>query len=353
MVTLKEIAEECNVSITTVSNILNGKARAGEETKRRVLEVVKEMGYQPNYIAQGLRNSKTRTIGIIAEDIAQFTTPGIIEGIMEYCEDKGYRTVVQNLRLYARWEDKWYNNDDAYHSILDPVLQEFLSVKVDGIIYIAGHARIVQAFPSNFSVPAVMAYAYSDSPDIPSVGIDDEKSAYELVKYLLDMGHRRIGIIGGLSGNIHTQKRLLGYQKALFDAKVLYEPALVRYGDFERETGYREAKVLIDAGVSAIFCMTDRAAGGVYDYLEEVGMGVGKDISVVGFDNQDIAAYFRPGLTTTRLPLSEVGYTSAETLLSMIAETEEEKEKRPQNVEILIPCEFQLRKSVGKWNVKQ
>lgn len=350
MVTLKEIAEKCNVSVTTVSNILNGKARAGEETKKRVLEVVKEMGYQPNYIAQGLRNSKTRTIGIIAEDIAQFTTPGIIEGIMEYCEGKGYRTVVQNLRLYARWKDKWYNNDDAYHSILDPALQELLSLKVDGVIYIAGHARVVQAFPSKFSLPAVMAYAYSDSPDIPTIGIDDEKSAYELVKHLLDMGHRRIGIIGGISSNIHTQKRLLGYQKALFDAKVLYEPGLVRYGDFERETGYEEAKTLIEAGVSAIFCMTDRSAGGVYDYLEEIGMVVGKDISVVGFDDQDIAAYFRPGLTTTRLPLQEVGYNSAEMLLTMIEESQEEKEKRPQNVEVLVPCEFCPRKSVGKRN---
>ena len=84
MVTLKEIAEICNVSVTTVSNILNGKAKAGEETKKRVLEVVKEMGYQPNYIAQGLRNNKTKTIGIIAEDLAQFTTPAIVESIMKY-----------------------------------------------------------------------------------------------------------------------------------------------------------------------------------------------------------------------------------------------------------------------------
>lgn len=94
MVTLKEIAQECNVSATTVSNILNGKPKVSEETRLKVLDVVKRRGYQPNYIAQGLRNQKTRTIGIIAEDIAQFSTPGMIESIMAFCEEKGYRTIV-------------------------------------------------------------------------------------------------------------------------------------------------------------------------------------------------------------------------------------------------------------------
>ncbi|MFR2755412.1 MAG: LacI family DNA-binding transcriptional regulator [Eisenbergiella massiliensis] len=102
MVTLKEIAQECNVSATTVSNILNGKPKVSEETRLKVLEVVKKRGYQPNYIAQGLRNQKTRMIGIIAEDIAQFGTPGIIESIMAFCEENGYRTIVQNLRLHAK-----------------------------------------------------------------------------------------------------------------------------------------------------------------------------------------------------------------------------------------------------------
>ena len=306
MVTLKEIAEECNVSVTTVSNILNGKARAGEETKRRVLEVVKETGYQPNYIAQGLRNNKTRTIGIIAEDLAQFTTPAIVESIMKYCEAKGYRTVVQNLRLYGRWEDRWYHNDEAYHSVLYPAIQQLKALKVDGIIYIAGHARIIQAFPKDFNLPAVMTYAYNESDNVPSVMLDDAAASYEMVKHMLDMGHRRIGVIGGLATNIHTQKRLLGYRNALSDAEVLFDPALVCYGDFERETGYRYAKILIEEqAVSAVFGMTDRIAGGVYDYLEEEGLIAGKDISVVGFDDQDIASFFRPALTTARLPLYE------------------------------------------------
>ncbi|MBR5798850.1 MAG: LacI family DNA-binding transcriptional regulator [Lachnospiraceae bacterium] len=346
MVTLKEIAQECNVSVTTVSNILNGKAKAGEKTKQRVLQAVKEMGYQPNYIAQGLRNSKTHTIGIIAEDIAQFTTPGMIESIMEHCEEKGYRTIVQNLRLYGRWKDKWYHNDEAYHSVFDPALQELVSVKVDGIIYLAGHARVIRSFPEDFKIPVVMTYAYTESEKIPSVAIDDEKSAYEVVKYLLDMGHRKIGVIGGFPDNIHTQKRLLGYQKALFDAQVLFAPELVRYGNFERSTGYKESGELIDAGVTAIFCMTDRMAGGVYDRIEEKGLKVGRDISVAGFDDQDIAAYFRPPLTTTKLPLQEIGLHAAKLLIDKIEDEENAEGAQGEVTEILVPCTMQKRKSV-------
>ena len=111
MITLKDIAKECGVSTATVSNILNGKNKVSEETRNRVLKVVNDRGYKLNYVAQGLRKQKTQTIGVIAEDIAQFTTPEIIEGIMEVCEERGYRTIVQNLRLYARWQDLWFDND--------------------------------------------------------------------------------------------------------------------------------------------------------------------------------------------------------------------------------------------------
>ena len=215
MVTLKEIAKECRVSPATVSNILNGKPKVSEETRQRVLDTVEKRGYRPNYIAQGLRNQKTKTIGIIAEDIAQFTTPEIVDGIMSRCEEKGYRAVVKNLRLYARWSDSWYDNESSYHSILDPTLKELESIRVDGIIYIAGHARVIHCFSEDFKTPAVMAYAFTDNRRVPSVAIDDKKSACEMIHYLISRGHRKIGVIGGRENNIHTQQRLQGYQLSL------------------------------------------------------------------------------------------------------------------------------------------
>ena len=347
MITLKEIAKECNVSTTTVSNILNGKPKVGEETKRKVLEVMQQRGYQPNYIAQGLRRQKTKMIGIIAEDIAQFTTPGIVEGIMGYCEERGYRTIVQNMRLYARWHDSWYDNEKDYHSILDPALQELLSIKVDGVIYIAGHARVIRCFPEDFPVPAVMVYGYTKDPKVPSVVLDDESGAYEMVKYLISKGHRRIGVIGGRADNIHTQKRILGYQKALFEAKILFNPEWVRYAKWDRESGYTESAFLVEAGVTAMFCMSDRMAGGVYQYLEEKGMRVGVDVSVGGFDNQEIAEYFIPGLTTMDLPLREIGQKAIRILLDRIEQKEDKPESRRKVKEFAVPCSLIVRDSVA------
>lgn len=344
MVTLKEIARECKVSPTTVSNILNGKPKVSEETKQRVLETVDKLGYRPNYIAQGLRNQKTKTIGIIAEDITQFSTPTIVEGIMSRCEERGYRTIAKNLRMYARWSDSWYNNESSYHSILDPTLKELESIRVDGIIYVAGHARMIHCFPEDFKMPAVMAYAFSDNPKVPSVVINDKESACEMISYLVSKGHRRIGVIGGKENNIHTQQRLLGYQKALYDNQILFNPAWVRYADWEKEGAYQEAKALLETDVTAIFCMADRMAGGVYCCLDEMGLRAGRDIAVAGFDDQDIAEYFVPGLTTMALPLREIGNASADLLLKQMEGMGEEVPDK-----IMIPCRFIERSSV--WQI--
>lgn len=345
MVTLKEIARECNVSPTTVSNILNGKPKVSEETKERVLETVNRLGYRPNYIAQGLRNQKTKMIGIIAEDISQFSTPEIVEGIMSYCEEKGYRSIVKNLRFYARWSDSWYNKDSDYHAILEPAIRELTSIMVDGIIYVAGHARVIQCFPKDFYTPAVMAYASDSNPEIPSVGIDDQAAAYEIVNYLISKGHRKIGVIGGRVDNIHTQQRLLGYQKALFEHQILYNPAWIRYAAWDADSAYLEAQEILKTEVTAVFCMSDRMAGGLYRYLNEKGKRAGVDLAVAGFDDQEIAGFFLPGLTTMALPLIEIGHVSARMLLEQI-ESGEKQVHDDKAEKILMPCAFIERESV-------
>lgn len=147
MVTLKEIAQHCGVSVTTVSNIVNNSPKkVRDETRKKVMEAIEELGYHPNYFAQGLRRQRTQTIGVITEDLAQFTTPEIVEGIMKYCEEKKYRVLLQNLRLYSRWQDKWYNDETLIHSVLDPAMKELVSIKADGLIYIAGHEREIHLF---------------------------------------------------------------------------------------------------------------------------------------------------------------------------------------------------------------
>lgn len=345
MVTLKEIAQECNVSATTVSNILNGRPKVGEETRQKVMEVVQRRGYQPDYIAQGLRRKKTNCIGIIAEEIDQFTTPEILEGIMEVCETRGYRTMIQNLRLYMRWNDTWFHNETAYRSVMDPVMQEMISLKVDGLLYVAGHGRVISYLPENSSIPSVMVYAYTESEKVPSVVIDDEKGGYDMTKYLISKGHRKIGVIGGKKDNIHTQKRLMGYQTALFEEKIFYNPLWVRYGDWERNSGYEQARFLAqEEGLTAIFCMNDNMTGGVYDYFHEKGVQIGEEISIVGFDNRDISEYFYPRLTTMELSLRKIGIEAASLLLDSLEGGQSLQTKNV--VEKKIPCTLIERESV-------
>jgi LacI family transcriptional regulator len=343
MVTLKEIARQCNVSTTTVSNILNGKPKVSEETKQMVLQVIKETGYRPNPIAQGLRSQKTRTIGIIAEDIAQFSTPEILEGMMACCEEYGYRTIIQNLRLYAKWSDQWYDNYRQIESVLIPALQEMSSIQVDGVIYLAGHSRTICGLREYLDVPLVVSYASADQPSIPSVEIDDEQGSYEMMRYLLSKGHRRIGFIGGRADNNHTRRRLLGYQKALYEEKILYNPAWVRNGNWNRVSGFAEMEALLQEDLTAVFCISDEMCGGVYDCLEQHHLNVGEDFSVAGFDNRVIAEYFRPGLTTMAIDFREIGQRSVQLLMDQLLERETDSETEKT---VKIPCRLVERASV-------
>jgi LacI family transcriptional regulator len=342
LITVKEIARECNVSPSTVSNILNGKSNVGEETRKRVLEFVKASGYQPNYFAQSMRKTKSRIISILTEDLLAFGTDEIVESIMAYCDDNNYRTILMNLRLYERWRDTWYNDTEKLRTVLTPVLQEALSIRVDGLIYVAGHCRIIDHFPKELPIPAVISYGIAEDERYSSVLIDDEKGGYDVAQYLLSRGHRKIGVIAGVMNNLHTKDRLLGFQKALFEAGILFNPDWVRYGNWDQESGYREAKRLAHVGVTAIFCMNDRMAEGAYDCLYDEDLIPGKDISVAGYDNMHIARVLRPRLTTNEIQLRVIGAKSAELLLNSLAGGAE----AAKPTVLRVPCRLVERESV-------
>lgn len=343
MVTLKEVAQRCGVSVATVSNILNGKHKVSQATKQRVLEVVKETGYQPNYFAQGMRKQKTNMIGIITEDLNEFSSTPIVEAIMAYCEDHGYRTILINMRMYDKWENTWYNDDEKLQSVLQSAITEMLSIKVDGIVYVAGHCRVINCFHDDFSIPAIVVYALSKSQKFTSVIIDDEKGGYDMTKYLISMGHRKIGVIGGVADNIHTKNRLIGFQKALYENQIPFNPTWLCFGDWRRQSAKEGMKKLIDAGVTAVFCMNDLMAGGAYDCIIEQELQVGVDISVVGYDNRMISEYLRPKLTTNEIPFQEIGKKAVDIMLNML---ENGSENEDISKIIKIPCKMEIRDSV-------
>lgn len=345
MVTIKEIAKACNVSIATVSNILNNKAGASEKTRKRVLEVAREMNYTPNYVAKNLKMRNTRSIGVIAEDMTIFSIPDIIDGITEHCEEENYQILLINLRLFKKYHDSYYNRED-YFGIVHREIQKLMAKQMEGIIYVAAHERVINCIPKDLPIPAVMAYGYTKNPAIPSVVVDDEAGAFQIVNYTISQGHEKIGVITGKKDSLHMQARLEGYQRALYENSLLYNPKIICVGDWTRPSGYRHADYLLEQGVTAIYCMNDLMAGGIYDRLDELGKTVGTDIAVIGYDNRELSEYYHPPLTTMTLPLHDIGYKASELILELLRGDEPEQADGIYK----IPCEILIRKSVNKIN---
>lgn len=317
MVTIKEIAKQCNVSIATVSNILNNKPGASDATRKLIMDKAKELNFMPNYVAKNLKMKNTRTIGVVAEDLTIFSIPDIVDGITEYCEEQDYQILLANLRLFKKYKDTFYSSDEHFEQVKQE-LKILLAKQVEGIIYISAHERVISYIPENFPIPVLVAYGYTRSDSIPSVVVNDEQGAYDVVSHLILNGHKSIGVICGKSDSMHVQARLYGYQKALFEHGILFDPRAIVYGDWTREGGYERTDEILDSGVTAIFCMNDLMAGGVYDRLLERGLKVGEDISLVGFDNRELSSYYKPALTTIDIPLHDIGYTSGQIMIEMV-----------------------------------
>lgn len=343
MATIKEIAKESGVSIATVSNIMHGKPGAGEETRKRVLETIKRLDYTPNVIAQNLKQKNNKTIGIITEDLTVFNTAGIVDGINEYCDNHGYQFVLGNLRLYKKYDERFYDSDKYYNRVLDE-FKMMQSKQVEGIIYVGCHCRKLKCIPRKFSIPIVTAYGFDDNNDFSSVIFNDEQGAYEATSKLIEAGHRNIGVICGLQQSLHTEQRLLGYQRALYDNKILFNLQIIQQGDWKRESGYKASKEFIKQNVTAIFAMNDVMAGGVYDFFNNTELKIGIDIALVGFDNREVSQAYNPSLSTMELPLFEIGSQSAKVLINMINEPNKELEHENYKID----CNFIERRSIYK-----
>ena len=326
-VTIRDIAGMCGVSISTVSNVLNGKLnKVSAEVAQKVLDAVSETGYKPNVLARNLRSASSKSIGVIVEDLFQFTTPYIIEGLTKCCEENGYTLLYENMRLFGRWDSEWMHNSSLFEQSLNEVCEKMEALNVDGVIYIGSHEHKITLPESFGEIPTVIAYAASVDDTIPSYNLNDIKGGYDVCKYLLSKGHTKIGIVAGEFDNIHTINRLQGFQKAMYEIGLPFNPDMIVFRNWIREEGYSGMKELLqkNADITAVFAMSDLISVGVYDCLVEEGYTIGEDISVIGYDNQNFASYMLPQLTTVGMPLEDIGYKSAERLINMLRDTNDE-----------------------------
>lgn len=326
MATIREISERANVSIATVSKVMNGKRGVNPATRQMILDIAKELNYRPNLNARFLKSGSTRTIGIITEDLTVFNAPEIVDGIAATCEKAGYHYILGNLRFYKRYGNGPKDQKESNELVISEV-NDMLSKQVDGIIYIGCHSHVVVSLSEYSDTKMVCAYCISSDPSIPSVIYDDEKAAYDATQLLLRRTAANIGMITGPSDSSHAVNRTRGFQKALFDNRIPYNPSLTLVGNWEQDSGYRLGRQLIEAGVRAIFAQNDLMAVGVLDYCNTHHIQVGTELQIIGFDNREASSICRPQLSTVSIPLFDIGRTAAEEMLNILAGKHSERSK--------------------------
>lgn len=332
--TIQDIARIAGVGTTTVTRVLNDHPYVSEKTRQKVLKVIEEVGYRRSYAARSMRTQRSGLIGFVSDEVG--TTPyagDIIRGAQE-----------------AAWEqEKILLAVTAGHNfkLAEAAIEAMLEREVEGIIYAAMYHQVVSPPEKIRNVPVVLVDCFDRNRSFPSVVPNEYAGGFLATQHLLAAGHRRIGFI-----NVNTLesrlpaalKRLEGYQNALTEYDVDYDESLVRYGEGSAHHGYDLGKALLqsDTPPTAIFCGNDRTAMGLYDAARELGRRVPDDLSVVGFDNQEIiATALHPALTTIQLPHYTMGQWAIKFLNDHI-----EAETDVEPIQWQLPCPLVERDSV-------
>ncbi len=305
-VTIAQIAEEVGVSAMTVSNVLNGKPGASEETRRRVTQVAERLGYQPNVSARNLKGGRTGLIGVIALDLTNQYGLEIVRGIAEELA-----SVEREMLINATYQDAAREKDRV----------EFLARGlVDGVLMVAPVLEDqTVTFLQQAALPCVIIDPRKLDVPLPRVSVDNYQGMRKGTQHLIDLGHTRIGYICGEPDMDSTSIRCSGYRDALRLAGLEVDERLVASCDFSYACGFRTATTMIEGfAPTAIIAGADLIALGAIDAARAEGLDVPSEFSVVGFDDLPQAAQSFPGLTTVRQPLHDMGQTGARALLSLI-----------------------------------
>jgi LacI family transcriptional regulator len=313
--TMKDVALRADVSVATVSLVINDSknARISAKTRRRVHDAVSALGYRPNALAQSLANAQSRFIGMVADAIATLPFAGqILRGAQEEAWRNGYVLLVANT--------------DGAPDLATDAISMMNDHQAVGVLYSTWYHREVAPVADLERTPTVFVNCYSNSPHDYSIVPDEVQGGALATRTLLDRGHRRIAFINSTEDAPSTIGREQGYRSALAEAGVDFDPTLLvpihpdDAGGFQ-EAGYAAAATLFDRDdpPTGVFCYNDRVAMGLYEGIKERGLRIPDDVAVVGFDDQEvIAAHLRPGLTSIALPHYEIGARAVRALLSRL-----------------------------------
>ena len=321
-VTIQDVAKNAGVSVSTVSRVLNGKVDVASDTQDRILSVIENLGFTTNLAARSMRSYKKNLVGLIMPDIAYPFAIEVMKGVNRAIAESEF-----DLLVYTTGDVR--KSGRAFHE------QKYVSLLTnsisDGVIIVAPVAG-----EFNIDAPIVSIDPLASNPNYPAVHATNYQGAMDAMRYLLGLGHKRIGFISGRAELESSNRRLKGYRESLEKAGIPIDEKLIASGDYTTETGISGARQLLalDQPPTAIFASNDQMAMGVFQVAEEMGLRIPDDLSVVGFDNITESKYM--GLTTVDQFISEMGYVATQMLIKLIKDTTLEDQTYQMQTQLVI-----------------
>ncbi len=307
--TIRDVARMANVSISTVSRVLNNPDLVAKDKREKILEAIEQLNYTPNALARGLIHKRTQTLGVIIPDISNLFYAEVIRGMEDSAHESGNNLIICNTV-----------NDQARRLASVKVLSE---KQIDGIVITSE-----PIYPDSYelfrqlNIPIVLAATHSLEYEIPSVRVNDEQAAYDATEYLIRKGHKRIGMISGSTLDpISGLPRIQGFMRALRTHGLEAAPEIrIEYANYHFEESYEAMKKLYAKfpELTAVFASSDERALGAISYLHENRIQVPEQVSVIGFDNTRMAGMSYPKLTTVAQPLYQMGFQAVRKLDQLI-----------------------------------
>lgn len=302
--TMEDVARLAGVSRALVSLVIRDSPKVSDRSRRDVLAAAEQLGYRPNLIARNLASRRTMTIGVLLNDLHNPFFAEVADGILEGADGTDYRVLFSTGRRRP--------GDEA------EAVEAFLELRVDGVILVSPHIPVSQIEAAAGDVPLVVVCRSLRSQVVDTVTNDERVGADLAVGHLVELGHRQIVHIDGGRGAGGPQRRA-GYRRAMRQHGLAGQARIV-HGDFTEESGARAVSELLegDGLPTAIFAANDVSAVGALDRLEEAGLRVPEDVSLIGYDNTSLAAMHHMSLTTIDQPRAAMGRLAFETLLERI-----------------------------------
>jgi len=329
---MKDVAQQAGVSASTVSHVINGTRFVSDGLRERVLGTMRELSYQPNGVARSLRTKRTNVVALVIPDITNPYFPEVARGVQDVAEKRDYVVILCNT-------DRVLSRELRFLETLRRQRVEGLILNPSGVT-IRDLRELEEA-----SIPVVLIGSQIDHPELDVVLVDNTRGAYNAVKHLIDLGHRRIGLVGGPRTASSGEQRFQGYIRALMEHGLPIDEGLITEGPFTNGGGYECMKQLLalQSPPTAVFASSDVMAIGALMAIQETGLRVPDDLSLVGFDDIAEASATVPKLTTIAQPKRQTGEVAAQLLFNRI-----ESAAPPRRQKVVLDHKLVVRGSTGR-----